>query len=130
MSTRIQDDFEDWMDQKARACGGSWFDGKVAGISHRNADQTSRQQIASTLGPYDELQLAPEPENPFDPKAVALLTPGGEQVGYLDARLAAEVTRQAIKGIRSRCFVRAVRQSGTCFGCSFGLMQYRPAAQI
>lgn len=123
----MQDAFEDWMDAKVRALGGStlWFDAKVAGTTHPNADGSSRQAIARTLQPEDELLLVPEPANPFDPHAIAVLSPDGAQVGYLEARLAAELTRRRERGIHARCFVRAVRQghSGTC-GISFGLLQY------
>jgi hypothetical protein len=37
--------------------------------------------------------LKPEPENKFDPNAVAICrSDNGEQLGYLEARLASEVT--------------------------------------
>ena len=121
----MQDAFEDWMDERAREVQGEWFDGKVAGTTHRNPDGTSRQQIALTLAPHDELTLQAEPDNPWDANAIAVLTAGGEQLGYLEARLAREVTLRWKRCIRTRCFVRAVRQRGDIAGVSFGLVQWQ-----
>lgn len=121
----MQDEFEDWMDLRAREVRGEWFDGKVAGMTFRNPDGSSRQIIASTLAPYDELELRPEPNNAFDSNAIALFTPEGEQVGYIEARLAGELTRRSLKGKQARCFVRAVRERGDTMGVSFGLLEWQ-----
>ena len=122
----MQDAFEDWMDERAREVQGSWFDGKVAGVSRDNPNGSSRQAIARALQPQDELQLVPEPDNPYDPNAIAVYTADNEQVGYLEARLAGELTRRRQKGRQARCFVRTVREgySGTC-GVSFGLLEWQ-----
>jgi len=68
------------------------FYSSVAGVSHRNRDRTSRQKIIREsvyAGMFLTLQF--EDDNPVDKNAVALLTPNGEQIGYLNGRLASEV---------------------------------------
>jgi hypothetical protein len=120
----MQDAFEDWMDLRARECRGEWFDGKASGLTFANPDGSSRQMIAATLAPFEELQLVPEPANPFDSNAIALFTAAGEQVGYLEKRLAGELSRHMAKGTQARCFVRAVRNRGDTMGVSFGLLQW------
>lgn len=116
----MQDAFENWMDRKAREVNGSWFDGKVVGVT-----QPGRQEAIRTLTDYDELTLDPEPDNPFDPSAIAVRTPDGAQVGYLEKRLAGEVTRRVLKkGMAVQCFVRCIRTTPSGYGVSFGLLQY------
>lgn len=68
------------------------FHTSIVGVSHRNRDQTSRQKIIR-----EDLYLGMglmgrnENDNPIDPNAVAVDTPGGKQIGYLNSRLAADV---------------------------------------
>ena len=121
----MQDAFENWMDAKAREFRGEWFDAKAAGVTWDNADGSSRQTIARGLSEYDELELRPEPNNPFDKNAIALFTQDGLQVGYLEGRVAGEVTRRMNTGGSARCFVRAVRERGSVCGVSFGLLRYQ-----
>jgi hypothetical protein len=65
----------------------------IAGTSHRNVDGSSRGRILARCGIFDGLTLRPEPENEFDSNAIAVcVAKSGEQLGYLEARLAAEVT--------------------------------------
>jgi hypothetical protein len=116
----MQDHFENWMDAAARELGGEWFDGKVAGVT-----QPGRQEIIRTLEPCEQLFLDPEPENSYDRNAIALRTETGDQVGYLDRRLAADVTRRLSQGLKFQCRVRCVREVAGNYGVSFGLIQYR-----
>jgi HIRAN domain len=68
------------------------FYSSIAGVSHKNRDGTSRQKIIrESLYAGMPLGLQFEDDNPVDKNAIALLTTGGEQVGYLHARLASEV---------------------------------------
>jgi hypothetical protein len=126
---KLQDEFEDFMDARARELKGAWFDAKVAGVTRFNSDGSHRQHIARTLRPFDELTLEAEPHNPFDPNACALLTPAGEQVGYLEARLALDLARLVAKGGGARCFVRAIREKAQICGVSFALVQYNAAKE-
>ena len=68
------------------------FYAKVAGVSHLNSDGSSRARIIAHCKALDPLELCPEPENQFDPNAIAVRhLKTREQLGYLDKRLASEV---------------------------------------
>ncbi len=121
----MQDAFENWMDNRARDVRGTWFDGKVVGVT-----QPGRQEAIGAIVEYDELTLAPEPENSFDRDAIAVRSPAGEQIGYLDKRLAGEITRRTQhQGMAVRCFVRCVRDTPSGKGVSFGLLQWKQTDQ-
>lgn len=57
----------------------------LAGVRHKNADGSSRQKIIKTLSIGSNIDLIPEPENPYDPNAVACYY-NSRQVGYLMKR--------------------------------------------
>ena len=66
---------------------------KVVGTSHRNSDRTSRTRIIGECSTFDSILLVPEPDNKFDPDAIAVRRrETNEQLGYLDSRLAGEIT--------------------------------------
>jgi hypothetical protein len=72
------------------------MDTKVVGVSKNNTDGSSRQQIiAREVKENDPLQLVLEPDNPFDPNAVKVLSKFGHQIGYL-GRDVAERVRMAL----------------------------------
>ena len=50
-----------------------WFWSKVAGVTHENEDGTSRQKILQRCEARELLRLVPEPHNPVDPNAIAVL---------------------------------------------------------
>jgi len=54
----------------------------VVGESYNNEDGSSRQKIISSLYPGDIITLKPEPNNPYDNHAVAVISKKG-QIGYL-----------------------------------------------
>jgi hypothetical protein len=70
------------------------FGNTIAGVSFDNHDGRSRQQIIRReVKPGMSLVLRLELNNRVDPGAIAALTPGGEQLGYLHADLADQVHR-------------------------------------
>jgi len=71
------------------------FYAKLVGVSHENPDGTSRIAAIAKCKTFDILTLEAEPDNPFDSNAIAVLNEAGEQMGYLDSRLAEEATRDA-----------------------------------
>lgn len=74
------------------------FYAKITGTKHRNSDGTSRPRIINECALFETFSLRPEPENKFDPNAIAILRrPNGEQLGYVDARLAEEITADQAK---------------------------------
>jgi len=65
------------------------FPTKVAGVSHRNKDRKSRQQIIrDSCREGQRVRLIPEPDNRYDENAIGVWTEYGEQIGYLDANIA------------------------------------------
>ncbi len=59
------------------------FHTKLAGVSFEG-----RQDVVARLQPGMPLRLVRQPENEFDPNAIAVLAPTGEQIGFLNRRLA------------------------------------------
>jgi len=72
------------------------FHTKLAGVTQPNADGRSRQDIiANELQEDQELFLAREPENKYDPNAIAVITGTySETVGYLSKNVAGEIAPQ------------------------------------
>lgn len=68
------------------------FHSSIAGVTRKNGDGSSRQKIIKDVAFVGmRLTLNLEEDNPVDRNAIALLTPGGRQVGYLNRHLAADV---------------------------------------
>jgi hypothetical protein len=57
----------------------------VHGIFHQNADGSNRQTIIRQCLPGEELDLVPEPDNPYDADAIKVCRKNGDQLGYLPA---------------------------------------------
>jgi single-stranded-DNA-specific exonuclease len=60
------------------------FHTKLAGVSFEG-----RQDVVTRLEPGTVLRLVRQPDNEYDTNAVAVMAPTGEQVGFLNRRLAA-----------------------------------------
>lgn len=62
----------------------------IVGIDFPNTDRarTNRRSELMLLSPGDPLTLQPEPTNRFDPRAVAVFSPNGIQLGYVTAERA------------------------------------------
>ena len=75
---------------------------KVVGVTHKNADGSSRQRILKRMRreerDHERVDLEHEPENPYDENAVKVLNSDGEQLGYLERGLAADIVGRAAKG--------------------------------
>lgn len=69
---------------------------KVVGVTKKNDDGRSRQKIIARLKPGQILALIPEPDNPYDSKAIAVLC-DGKQIGYLSKDRAKEFEPRARK---------------------------------
>lgn len=65
------------------------YETKVVGVSKDNTDGTSRQDIIRReVEEDDKLRLMAEPDNPYDPNAVKILSKYGNQIGYLNKEMA------------------------------------------
>lgn len=72
---------------------------RLAGTSHRNPDRTSRTAAIARCERGEELWLEHQPDNEYDPNAVAVYSLSVDrQIGYLPARLAGETVRASRKG--------------------------------
>jgi len=60
----------------------------VVGADHPNKDKSNRRFEILLCVPGEPVHLAPEPSNPADPNAVAVLSSRGVQIGYLTAERA------------------------------------------
>lgn len=83
------------------------FNVKLVGVSHKNADGMPRQAyIRRFAKPGMTVHLKPEPNNPYDANAVGawitarslIIFKADVQIGYLDSRLAGEVSRLLSRG--------------------------------
>jgi HIRAN domain-containing protein len=83
---------EEWLKQHYPDSD-KWIFTKVVGVSHKNSDGSYRKKVIRRCRVQEELQLVPEPDNPFDSTAVAVCRANGEQLGYLNQRLAADMHR-------------------------------------
>jgi len=66
----------------------------IRGITYEN-----RQQIIAELEENMLLELSPEPENPYDPNAVAILFEG-EKIGYIPREYSAYISSLLQQGIK------------------------------
>jgi hypothetical protein len=65
---------------------------KLVGVTRKNEDGTSRQElIEEYCSPGDLLVAVPEPDNPDDRSAVKVCLNDGQQLGYLNRSVAREV---------------------------------------
>jgi single-stranded-DNA-specific exonuclease len=71
------------------------FHTKLAGVSFEG-----RQDVVAKLQPDTPLRLVRQPDNEFDPNAIAVLAPTGEQVGFLNRRLASVLSPALDAGAR------------------------------
>jgi hypothetical protein len=85
---------------------------KVRGTSHRNSDRTPRTRIIGECSTFDSIVLIPEPDNRYDPDAIAVRrSKTNEQLGYLESHLADQITRDTKKhGPRWVAFFRRKTQ--------------------
>lgn len=84
------------------------FATKVVGVTRRNADGRSRQDVIRDCAIGDDLLLVPEPDNPADPHAIAVYRSNGHQIGYLDRRLAGEVSRLVPRGGGAKASIKDI----------------------
>jgi hypothetical protein len=78
---------------------------KVVGVSHRNANGTSRQAAIKSCSVLETPALEHEDENPHDPNAVKVSRQNGQQLGYLPAELAPEIVSKSNRGHRFAVFI-------------------------
>ncbi len=100
---------------------------KIAGISHKNDDGSSRQRIAERACRLEELTLDHDENNPYDENAVKVKRPNGEQLGFLSADLAKEVVRRSRNGVCYNAFAMQLTGGGDrSYGMNILMLMCQP----
>jgi hypothetical protein len=68
----------------------------VAGVTHHNADGTSRQQAIRGLKIDDQLQLVRDVGNAYSSCAIRVVTAGGKQIGFIPEDVASFMLAESI----------------------------------
>ncbi len=84
------------------------FHTKIAGVSKKNSDGSSRQELLDRIRPGEQVHLVLEPENEFDKNAVRVENRRGQQLGYIDAEIAANLSGQLQRGLETRVSVSEI----------------------
>lgn len=79
------------------------------GEGFRNSDGSSRQDAIRSLRPGDRVILLREPANKRDPRAVALISDSGSQIGYLNRDIAKIVAPLLDAGLTVLAIVERVQ---------------------
>ncbi|WP_339171170.1 HIRAN domain-containing protein [Anoxybacillus sp. FSL W8-1294] len=96
---------------------------KIVGVTRKNEDGTSRQELIAECYEGEELFLEREPDNEHDPNAISVWNEYGEQLGYINKDLASKLAPQMDKGMRVACFVTAVTGGDDkSYGCNIKLV--------
>ncbi|WP_047757561.1 MULTISPECIES: HIRAN domain-containing protein [Geobacillus] len=97
---------------------------KIVGVTRKNEDGTSRQELIAECYEGEELFLEREPDNEHDPNAISVWNEYGEQLGYINKDLASRLAPQMDKGMRVACFVTAVTggYDDKSYGCNIKLI--------
>lgn len=101
------------------------FYSKVAGVTFNNNDGTSRQKILSQCQVGEYLYARHEPIRGH-PEAVALYRANGEQVGWLNAGIAAEIAERLDKGAQVDVMISDLTGGsfGKTRGCNILITRY------
>lgn len=84
------------------------FHSKIVGVTHKNADGSSRQAIIGKCTPLEKLTLENDEHNPHDPNAVMVLRSNGKQLGFMNTTLASEIVSKSQRGYRYAVFVKNI----------------------
>lgn len=80
---RDSDFLEEWDDYETKV-----FRVRIAGVSYKNSEGTSRQKILKKCNIGECLIIKREPKNRYDPNAIAIFRQNGEQLGYIPREFA------------------------------------------
>jgi len=109
------------------------FTTRVAGVSFKNPDGVSRQDILRRLRPGHMAVLLRQPDNPKDPDAVAVIDPHYGQFGFIPADIAARLASQLDQGMAGFARVTEI-MGGTrdkpSLGCAVEVLLYDSDTEI
>lgn len=81
---------------------------RVVGVTHPNADGTSRQEEILRCAAGERVELWRERSNPFDPSAVAVISARDIQLGYIGADRCGWIGSKIDRGLPIRAVVDRV----------------------
>lgn len=70
----------------------------VVGIDFPNTDGSNRRSEAMMTLPGEPIELIPEPKNKHDSNAIAVISPRGVQIGYVNAERAPYIGSRMARG--------------------------------
>lgn len=70
----------------------------IVGIDFPNADGSNRRSEAMMTLPGEPIELVPEPKNKHDGNAIAVISPRGVQIGYINAERAPYIGGRISRG--------------------------------
>lgn len=102
----------------------------VVGADYPNRRGPGRRFEIAICAPGEPVELRPEPNNPADPRAVAVYSCRGVQIGYLTAERAPLIGRDVREGRIRTIFQRAERWGATIRAAFDGAEPALPAGPI
>lgn len=91
----------------------------VVGADYPNRRGPTRRFEIELCLPGDPVELIPEPKNPVDPRAVAVFSSRGVQLGYLSAERCGWIGGMLAKGRELRAIFQAKAQWGAVIRVAF-----------
>jgi hypothetical protein len=94
----------------------------VVGIDFPNADRSksSRRMEALLCAPGEPVELRREPKNPHDPRAIAVFSQRGIQIGYLSAERAPWIGKRMLVGEEHQAIFQALQGKTAYIRIRFG----------
>lgn len=92
----------------------------VVGLDFPNRDKSNRRFELALCRPGDAVELRPEPKNPVDPRAVAVFTDRGTQLGYLTAERCGLIGKRLRAGDAYQAVLQAAERHRAVIRVRFG----------
>lgn len=86
------------------------FHSKIAGVTHKNKDGTSRQEALEYCGEGQKLNLIQTPTEKY-PEAISIFAEGGDQLGFVTATLAPKINELLNCGKNLECVITDMTSS-------------------
>ena len=67
------------------------FNTAIVGVTHRNSDGRSRQTLIASCRVGENIQLIPDPSNPYDENAIIVCRMNGNLLGFIRRELAEQM---------------------------------------
>lgn len=91
----------------------------VVGANHSNADGSNRRFEILLCVPGEPIELLPEPKNPADPSAIAVVSARHIQIGYLTADRAPWIGSMLRNGRELQAVFQEATQPGAAIRIGF-----------